>query len=187
MEFIFRKYGPDEPIPVTAVLRKRKLVKYYNREAQAAVLTAAEFLEGKGVSSDTPFYYASAETENFHSIRGIVGGIDSDIRDICSLFPAVSTLDIFKMMRNMVPCFIAIENDLKGDNNVIIDSASALLYCALTAPTEGNVLIGAGRLRADGSVECGFALGTPSEWNGHPFLGSGKSATEIFELGEWRQ
>ena len=85
----------------------------------------------------------------------------------------------FKSMCNMVSCFVSIENDLHGDNNVIVDSASALLYAALTAPDQGNVLVGAGFLHADDSVEVGFALAEPAEFAGHPLLGYSRPAIDI--------
>lgn len=181
MEKIFRRFEAGEDIPVAGILRKRKLVKYYNREAMAAVLLAEEFLRGKEIPSDIPFYYASAEMENIDGIKKILSGIREDSFDVSSVLPFVSTTEEFKMMRNMVPCFIAIEHSLTGDNNVIIDSASALLYCALTAPVSGPVLIGGGKFFADGSVECGFALARPGEWKDHPLLGSEACAIEIFK------
>lgn len=186
MEFIYRAFDKEEDIPVASVLSRRKLVKYFNRETMAAVLVASEFLKGRNVPSEIPFYYASAEMENLDGIRNIEPYLSGDKFDVPKILPAVSTLDAFKTMRNMVSCFVAIENGLKGDNNSIIDSASALLYCAVTAPTDGPVLIGAGKLHADGSVECGFATGFPSEWEGHPLLGTGECAIEIFRRGEWR-
>jgi hypothetical protein len=47
--------------------------------------------------------------------------------------------------------------------------------------TEGTVLIGAGKLYADGTVECGFAEGLPAEFATHPLLDSSGDAIEIFQ------
>lgn len=186
MEFIYRAFDVDEAIPVASVLSRRKLLKYFNRETMASVLTASEFLKDKNLPSDTPFYYASAEMENLDGLKALEPCLSGNTFDVSKILPALSTLDSFKTMRNMVSCFVAIENGLKGDNNNIVDSASALLYCAVTAPTSGPVLIGAGRLHEDGRVECGFATGLPSEWEGHPLLGSEDCAVEIFRMGVWR-
>ena len=183
MTSLYRSYSPEEPIPVAQRLKKRKLLKYYSREAMAAVLTAGELLEGKDLPPRLPFYYATSYVENLEFLKEVFDKLDTypdhvfdAQRFLSSTPPPVN----FRMMRNMVPCFISIENKLIGDNNFIVDSASALLYAALTAPGDGPVLMGAGYLHADDSVEAGFALASPSELAGHPLLGSDAPAIEIF-------
>lgn len=183
MTSIYRRFSPEEDIPVAQRLKKRKLLKYYSREAMAAVLAAGEFLEGKSLPPHLPFYYASAYVENLEFLKEVFDKLNAypdhifdAQRFLLSTPPPVN----FKMMRNMVPCFVSIENNLTGDNNFIVDSASALLYAALTAPGEGPVLMGAGYLHADDSVEAGFALVNPSELAGHPLLGSDAPAIELF-------
>ena len=183
MTSLYRSYSPGEDIPVAPRLKKRKLLKYYSREAMAAVLTAGELLEEKVLPPRLPFYYASAYVENlnildevFEKLNAYPDHIFAAQRFLLATPPTVN----FKMMRNMVPCFVSIENNLTGDNNFIVDSASALLYAALTAPGDGPVLIGAGYLHADDSVEAGFALVNPSELAGHPLLGSDAPAIELF-------
>ena len=184
MKSVYLHYSPEEEIPAGPRIRKRKLVKYYTRETLAAVLAAAQLLDGEDVPAQTPFYYASADVENFDCFREV---FDKLTAAGIHHFDAVSYLAFtpptaqFKIMRNMVPCFVSIENALTGDNNVIVDSASALLYAALTAPTEGRVLIGAGFLHADDSVEVGFALAEPGELAGHPLLGTDAPAIDIFK------
>lgn len=181
MKRVYHRYAPGEEIPVLPCVHRRKLFKYYNREAMAAVLTASELLSGAGLPSSTPFYYSSAETELIPCFDEIFQKYGEwDVFDAVRYTAAASPQSQFKMMRNMVPCFVSVENGLTGDNNVIIDSASALLYAALTAPGDGPVLIGAGHLHADGSVECGFALVRPEELSGHPLLGSGETAITFF-------
>jgi hypothetical protein len=93
----------------------------------------------------------------------------------------ISPLERFKTMRNTTACLVAIENGLKGDNGVLLASASGLLYSAMFTETEGTVLIGAGKLYADGTVECGFAEGLPAEFATHPLLDSPGDAIEIFQ------
>ena len=187
MTSIYRCYSSDEAIPVAPRLKKRKLLKYYSREAMAAVLASIEFLEGRSLPPRIPFYYASAYVENMRCLEEVFNRLDvypdhvfDARRFLLSTPPPVN----FKMMRNMVPCFVSIENGLTGDNNFIVDSASALLYAALTAPGEGPVLIGAGYLHADESVETGFALVKPASLAGHPLLGTDAPAIEIFR--QWQ-
>ena len=184
MKTVYLHYSPEEEIPAGPCIRRRKLVKYYPREPLAAVLAASTLLDGEDIPAQTPFYYASADVENFGCFREAfekisAAGMDTfDAERYLTFMPPTSQ---FKGMRNMVPFFVSLENALTGDNNVIVDSASALLYAALTAPTEGRVLIGAGFLHADDSVEIGFALAHPTEFAGHPLLGTDATAIDIFK------
>ena len=185
MKKVYLHYSPEEEIPALPYIRKRKLVKYYTRETLAAGLAAAQLLDGEALPSQTPFYYASADTENFDCFREVFEKLSAagvrtfDAERYLAFAPPTSQ---FKIMRNMVPCFVSIENALTGDNNVIVDSASALLYAALTAPGAGPVIIGAGFLHADDSVEAGFALVRPDELAGHPLLGTAAPAIDIFKM-----
>lgn len=184
MKTVYLQFPPDGQIPALPCIRKRKLVKYYTRETLAAVLAVSQLLEGEQLPASTPFYYASADCENFVCFSEVFekfneNGIRAfDAERYLAFAPPTSH---FKSMRNMVSCFVSIENDLHGDNNVIVDSASALLYAALTAPGEETVLVGAGFLHADDSVEVGFALAEPAEFAGHPLLGSSRPAIDIFK------
>lgn len=187
MTSIYRSYRPDEEIPVAPRLHRRKLLKYYSREAMAAVLAASEFLEGRPIPPRIPFYYASACVEDLSFLEEVftrLNAFPDHVFDAKRFLLATPPPVNFKMMRNMVPCFISIENNLTGDNNFIVDSASALLYAALTAPGEGPVLMGAGKLHGDGGVETGFALVKPSELEGHPLLGTDVPAIELFR--QWQ-
>ncbi|MCR4860982.1 MAG: hypothetical protein K5910_10015 [Bacteroidales bacterium] len=184
MKSVYLHYSPKEEIPARPCIRKRKLVKYYTRETSAAVLAVNRLLDGKSLPSATPFYYASADSENFECFREVFVKLNAagirkfDAARYLSYAPPTAQ---FKIMRNMVPCFISIEQGLTGDNNVIVDSASALLYAGLTAPGAGPVLLGAGYLHADDSVEVGFCLANPEEFANHPLLGTDAAAIEIFK------
>ena len=184
MKSVYLHFSPEEEIPAGPCIRRRKLVKYYTRETLAAVLAAATLLDGVDIPPQTPFYYASADVENFDCFREVFDKIQAagmrsfDAERYLAFAPPTSQ---FKIMRNMVPCFVSIEHGLTGDNNVIVDSASALLYASLTAPSDGPVLIGAGYLHADDSVEAGFALVHPDELAGHPLLGTAAPAIDIFK------
>lgn len=183
MTSLYRHFSPEDAIPVAPRLKNRKLLKYFTREAMAAVLTAGELLEGKALPQRLPFYYASAYLENLNVMEDVFAKLNASpdhVFDAGRFLLATPPTVHFKMMRNMVPCFVSIENNLTGDNNFIVDSASALLYAALTAPGDGPVLIGAGYLHADDSVEAGFALVQASDLAGHPLLMSDAPAIEIF-------
>jgi len=181
MKVIYHQYAPGEVIPVQPRLHRRKLFKYYNEEAMASVLSAAELFDEAEIPASTPFYYASAETEAIPCFREVFEKYGApESFDAPRFLASFAPQNIFKMMRNMVPCFVSIEHGLTGDNAVIIDSASALLYAALTAPGDGPVLIGAGSLHADKSVEAGFALVRPEELTRHPLLGTDAPAIQFF-------
>ena len=167
--------------------RNRKLVKYYTRETMAAVVAVARLFEGTAPDADMPFFYSSGETEIVDFYRDIGEKFVNEENDFSSLWfveevsRSISPLERFKTMRNTTTCLVAIENGLKGDNGVFLTSASGLLYSALLTETEGTVLIGAGKLHADGTVECGFAEGLPAEFMGHPLLDTMSDAIEIFK------
>jgi hypothetical protein len=187
MNAIYRIYLPGDEIPVYDHVKNRKLVKYYTRETMAAVVTLAQFLEGKTVPSDRPFFYSSGETETLDFYREICNryaGVKDKFSSkgfIDNIVPTISPLQQFKMMRNSTFCFLSIEHGLKGDNALFLASASGLLYSAILAETEGPVLIGAGKQHADGTVECGFAEVVPGELVKHPLLGSDDDALAIFK------
>ncbi len=187
MRLIYKKYLPNEEIPVYDYARNRKLVKYYTRETMAAVVSVACLFEGSTPDPCMPFFYSSGETEIIDFYRGIGDKIISEEKDFSSIWfvenvcKLISPLERFKTMRNTTACLVAIENGLKGDNGVLLTSATGLLYSAMFTETEGSVLIGAGKLYADGTVECGFAEGFPAEFETHPLLDTLGDAIEIFQ------
>ena len=79
--------------------------------------------------------------------------------------------------------FVSITFGLKGDNAVLYSAAGSLLLPALSAPGDGQVLIGAGKTRRDGSAAAGFALIGREEIASSPWLGSHEEAVEMFR--EW--
>ena len=186
MTVIYRKYCPGEEIPVYDFVKKRKLVKYYTRETMAAVVCAGTLLRDKNIESSTPFFYSTADTEMMDFYKQACEVFSDSNKPFSSLefiqtaVPSISPLSHFKMMRNMVHCFISIEHDLKGANAALLGSASGLLYSALLAETTGTVLIGAGKLHFDDTAEAGFALLTTSELTGHPMLDSREDAIAFF-------
>lgn len=187
MRVIYKKYLPEEEIPVYDYVRNRKLVKYYTRETMAAVVATACLFDGHTPDSDMPFFYSSGETEMVHFYRDmgdIIGGEESfrSIWFVEKMSVLISPLERFKTMRNTTACLVAIENGLKGDNAVLLASASGLLYSAMLTETEGPVLIGAGKIYLDGTVECGFAEGFPAEFATHPLLDSPDDAIGIFQF-----
>lgn len=187
MRLIYKKYLPNEDIPVYDYAQNRKLVKYYTRETMAAIVSVACLFEGTTPDPCMPFFYSSGETEIVDFYRGIGEKFINEEKDFSSnwfvenVSQLISPLERFKTMRNTTACLVAIENGLKGDNGVLLTSASGLLYSGMLAETEGSVLIGAGKLYADGTVECGFAEGLPAEFAAHPLLDTLCDAIEIFQ------
>lgn len=186
MRVIHRIYLPNEEIPVYDFAKNRKLVKYYTRETMAAIVTVSQLFEGREIPSDMPFYYSTEETEMLDFYRNIcsqyayINHEFSSLGFIENVVPTISPLQQFKMMRNTTSCFVSIENGLKGDNTVLLSSASGLLYMAMLAETNGPVLIGAGKLHADGTAECGFAELMSDEIANHPMLNSNGDAITLF-------
>lgn len=187
MRVIYTKYLSGEDIPVYDFAKKRKLVKYYTRETMAAIVAVSKLYEGLTVGQDMPFFYSTGEVEMLQFYRSIatqyatVQSEFSSLGFIEHILPTISPLEQFKMMRNMTACFVSIENGLKGDNAVLLSSASGLLYSALFAQTDGPVLIGTGKQYADGTVECGFAEIFRSEIENHPMLNSSGDAITLFK------
>ena len=190
MRGVFHRFEAGEEILDPGSLRNGKLFKYYNRETMAAVATAASLFSETPPPADTPFVYATGETESCKFFELIRQKVDCEHFSsrfyVDEILPRISPLVQFKMMRNMVSCMVAIENGLKGDNSLILDSASALLYAALSSPYSGEVIIGAGKMYADDVVECGLAFVLPSELAGHRMLGSDSRAIDFFREEVWR-
>ena len=93
---------------------------------------------------------------------------------------SVSPLTQFKVLYNMPLCFISIENNLKGENAVSYSNAQALLLNALFA-NQHPVIIGAGKVNSDGSIESGFAYVTKDDILQNPYLESAIDAIAIFK------
>lgn len=186
MRISYKKYAATEEIPVYDYVKHRKLVKYYTRETMAAMVAMGELFRGREADPDMPFFYSTGELEMLASYVEVCRKIEDRIQDLSpgrfmrDVVPCISPLTQFKMMRNMTLCFVSIEYGLKGDNAALLDSASALLYSALLTPSKGTVLLGAGRLYADNSVESGFAEVLPSEMATHPLLGQDTDPMEFF-------
>lgn len=173
MKLIFESFAADEAIPVQQYVRNRKLVKYFNRETAAAIIAARKLLDQYPCDPSTPFYYETGIME-FESLglEAIADGScnaagDFDQHSFVELgTKAVPPLTQFKALYNMPLSFVAIENQLTGDNAVVYASASGLLAQALVAPGEGPVLLGCGKVYADARVEAAFALATRAELQG---------------------
>ena len=178
MTKIYRRFAPGEDIPVLQQLQRRKLFKFYGRESMAAVFTALLLSKECNLDALTPFYYSGGMLENLDfqkQIRRPLPG-ESVHKVLMELSPASS----FRLMRNMAPAFVSMELGLKGDDAVVIDSAQALLYAAVTAPGDAPVLIGTACVHEDGSAEAGFALGTRQEFLSHPLFGREAPAIDLF-------
>jgi hypothetical protein len=169
VKMIYKKYLLQDEIPVRNVLRNKKLAKYFNRETALGIVCLAELLQDAALKPETPVFYETGliEYEDFglDTIAEVcVKDMEFSPRDFVEKgMSSISPLTQFKILLNMPLCFFSIENNLTGDNAVIYSSASGLLTHAYLADTEDDMLIGAGKVNADGSVESGFAVCRKSE------------------------
>lgn len=187
MKVAFNSYLINEDIPVIEYLKKRKLNKYFSRETAAAIVTAGKLLDGIDIDQNTPLYYATGvvEYEDYGLDKIVEVCSDKDGRFSQRLFvekglSCISPLTQFKLLYNMTLCFISIEYNLTGDNAVIYSSASGLLTQALYAPTDGTIILGAGKVHKDGKVESGFSLIVKDDIANSSYLQSTVEAIEIF-------
>jgi hypothetical protein len=188
MKVVFNHFDANIAIPVYDHIQNRKMAKYYNREAQAALVSIGKLIEDQNIDPFTPIFYAV----------GIIENEEFDINKIasCSVDDAgkfsnqafiekgmlqISPLTQFKVLYNMTLCFISIEHGFKGDNAVIYSSAFGLINNALYSNGADDVYIGAGKIYADGSVESGFALISKEELGKLPAFDSEMEAIELFK------
>lgn len=146
-------------------LPDRKLSKYFSRETAAAVVTAGQLLKGKVYDQRMPLYYATGISEHEdYGLPSVVAastdreGIFSQEQFSLNGFSDVSPLNQFRVLLNMPICFVSIVYRLTGDNAVLYGSAAGLLAQARCAPSNGQLLLGAGKTYQDGMVETGFAI-----------------------------
>lgn len=187
---VFEKYKLDDEIPVNVYIKKRKLAKYFNRESAAAIVAMGKLLKDRPVDPETPFFYAKGivEFEDYELPKVVKvcsdeNGQFSQEKHITEGTSCVSPLTQFKILYNMPACFVSIENGLTGDNAVIYSSAQGLLAQALTAETDKEMILGAGKVYRDGTVESGFAIITRDDVETSSFINSSSEAIEIFR--EW--
>ncbi len=188
MKAVFLTYRLHEEIPVTASIKKKKMVKYFNRETAAAMVCAAKLLEGEAVPASTPLYYCKGlvEYEDFGLPEMTAASRNNDSRYDPELFAtkgmsSISPLTQFKILYNMPLCFLSIEHGFTGDNAVIYNDVNGLLLQAQGADTDKPIIIGAGRVYKDGTVASGFAYGEKKEFSEIPEAACGKDAVELFK------
>lgn len=192
MKVLFETYDRGDTIPVQDYLRNKKLAKYFNREAAAAVICASKLLRGSHIDAATPFYYDTGRMEfEDYGLDAIVdASLDERGKFSQRLFidkgvKAVMPLTQFKALYNMPLCLVSIEYGLTGDNAALYASAKGLLMAAMHAPRERGVLLGAGKMRPDGGVETGFALIDREEIRGSRFLSDKNDAEGIEIFRSW--
>jgi hypothetical protein len=192
MKVLFETYDRRDAIPVQDYLRNKKLAKYFNREAAAAVVCATKLLNGSRIDSATPFYYDTGrmEFEDYGLDSIVSASLDGKGGFSQRLFvdrgvKAVMPLTQFKALYNMPLCLVSIEHGLTGDNAALYGSARGLLTAALHAPRERGILLGAGKLRPDGGVESGFALIDKEEIRVSRFLTGNPDAEGIELFRSW--
>ncbi len=165
MKITYKSYEPGQSIEVEKHIKNRKLIKYFNRETSAAIVSAGELLRGYPVAHNIPFYYETGimEHEDFGIEMIAKASVDEEGRFNQQCFiekgiAAVHPLAQFKALYNMPLSFVSIEFGLRGDNAVIYSSARGLLMQVLHAPTEGEILLGCGKVSRDGRVDSAFAV-----------------------------
>ncbi len=176
VKVIYKKYHAGQDIPVFDHVSKRKLTKYYTRETMAAAVALGELYGEQRPSADTPFFFSTGELEFMDYFREVCNNFSEDEQQmpfsgayfIEKVMPRLSPLSQFKIMRNMPHCLIALEYGLKGENALFLDSLQGLLYSAKMCEYDGPLLIGAGKLYADGGAESGFAEILPGELDDLP-------------------
>ena len=177
MKVLFETYDRSDAIPLHDHLRNKKLAKYYNREASAAIVCVTKLLHGEQIDAATPFYYDTGrmEFEDYGLDNIVIASLDDQGKFSQRLFidkgvKSVMPLTQFKALYNMPLCLVSIEYGLNGDNATVYASAQGLLMTALHAPRDYGILLGAGKLRPDGGVETGFAVVDKEEIRGSRFL-----------------
>ena len=175
-------------IPVNDFVKNKKMAKYYNRETQAAMVTVGMLLKGIELSPTTPIFYATGivEHEEYDLHKIAINSVDESGLFSNQLFiekgmAQVSPLTQFKILYNMTLCFISIEYGLKGDNAALFSSASGLITNAIYATNSDLVIIGSGKVYADGSIESGFAYMNKEELEALPSFHSMTESIELFK------
>lgn len=188
MKIVFNHYDANTAIPVNDYIRNRKMAKYYNREAQAALVSIGMLLENKPIDPCTPLFYAVGiiEHEEFDIKKIAVHSVDesgsfSNKAFIEKGMMQISPLTQFKVLYNMTLCFISIEYGLKGDNAAIYASAAGLINNAVYSDGDAEILIGSGKIYSDGSVDAGFAMLSKNELDELPPFDSHIEAIELFK------
>lgn len=183
----FSAYTRAEQIPLQEYLRNKKLAKYFNREAAAAVICATRLFRKSPVKADAPFYYETGRMEfEDYGLNNIVKasldeeGVFSQRLFVQKGAKAVMPLTQFKALYNMPLSLISIEHGLVGDNAVFYASAAGLLTQVLHAPVDNGILLGCGKVHPDGRVETAFAIVDKHELTGSPYLRSACEGIEMF-------
>ncbi len=191
MKIVFDTYEQGMPVPLQNHIKNRKLAKYFNREAAAAVVCASRLFREAPVDADVPFYYETGRMEfEDYGLDNIVNASLDELGNFNQrLFvekgaKAVMPLTQFKALYNMPLSLVSIEHGLVGDNAVIYSSARGLLTAALHAPREKGILLGCGKVSRNGGVESSFALVDKDEIRNSPFLLSDEEGIEMFRA--WR-
>ncbi len=188
MKTNYIEFKPKDKIPARQFLKNKKLVKYFNRETAAGIVCLAELLAETRLEESIPFYYETGlvEYEDF-GLDNIVevceeNGAFSQKAFVEKGMSSISPLTQFKILLNMPASFISIDNDITGDNAIIYSSASGLLLQALNSNSESSMLLGSGKVKADGTIASGFALIEKEELSAYKhFLNSEAEGIELLK------
>ncbi len=188
MKTNYIEFKPEDKIPARQFLKNKKLVKYFNRETAAGIVCLAELLAETQLEESIPFYYETGlvEYEDF-GLDNIVEVCEEEGEFSQKAFvekgmSSISPLTQFKILLNMPASFISIDNDITGDNAIIYSSASGLLLQALNSNSDSSILLGSGKVKADGTIASGFALIEKEELSAYKhFLNSEAEGIELLK------
>lgn len=188
MILIHEKFAPGQEIPVGPCLRNRKLIKYFNRETSAFLLAMHRMSQQfpNGLPANLPFYYSTGkvESEDYGLETVYKASIDEQHRFQVKGFvedgmAKISPLTQFKVLYNMPLCFASIEHKMTGDNAVLYGDVRGLFTQCLCS-NSAQVILGAGKSFADGSVQAGCAVATLEELMSSSWRNSTKEAIHFF-------
>jgi len=182
----FDAFPAGEPIPAREFLADRKLEKYFSRETAAAVVSMGRLRRQCAFGDRVPVYYATGigeyEAFGFADMMKASRGADGAFSPEAFLgrgVALVSPLTQFKILSNMPLCLVSIAYGLRGDNAVVYSYADGLLLQALYGASEYPVVVGAGKVYADGRAEAGFAVVSREEVEAAPFRGSREESINL--------
>lgn len=187
METVYSRFSPDDKISIARFAKDRKIAKYANRESLAAVVVAGTLCEKHPFYPALPVYFATSlpEMEDLGFCEMAFASRDengkfSNERYINKGILEAVPLYQLKIIHNTTLSLVSMNFGLTGEHAVIHTEAGMLLAHAVAHPVAETLLLGAGKIHGDNSVECGFALASRDELRTSVWLGSTAVAVEMF-------
>lgn len=187
MEIAYSRFAPDDRISLAPYAKDRKIAKYANRESLAAIVVAGTLSQKHPFHPSLPVYFATAlpEMEDLgfcemaFASRDEKGKFSNERYIEKGILEAVPLYQL-KIIHNTTLSLVSMNFGLTGEHAVIHTEAGMLLAHAVAHPVAETLLLGAGKIHGDNSVECGFALIDRDKLRGSEWLGSEAPAVEMF-------